>query len=153
MPLHRLALASALVCLAGFSPQSSHAAAVITGAYFEETKSFNCPNSLNCALFFDTLPAATEGKFLDIEEISCIVDATQGLSRAWLYVSDGGANPRRARGLDTPPKSSPLVAFNNFVIFKIAGGAPRTVSVGFTALASSLVFSGSCTVVGTISPS
>lgn len=152
MPQHRLALVSVAACLLGFSVQPGHAAAVIAGTYFEETNTFSCLNSLNCALFFDTLPAATAGKFLDIDEISCIVDVTQGLARAWLYVSDGGANPRRARGLDTPPKSSPLVSFNNQVHFKIAGGAPRTVSVGFTALASSNVFSGSCTVVGTISP-
>lgn len=152
MSKNRLAPIAIVTLLLGLTVQPGQSAPVVAGTYYEHTGVFNCPTSFTCTLLFAPLPAQTQNQFVVLDEISCILSATTGLLRAQLFVSDGGVNPRRRRGLNVPVTEASAIAFNNQVHFKIAGGAPRTVSASFTAIGLSTDFNGQCTIVGTISP-
>lgn len=140
-------LAASLLAVVTGVPHAS--ALTISGDYYEDTVSGGCPGS-TCEVAF-SLPAATTGQFLYLEELSCIVQITGAVANALYYLTDGGnTNIRRPHYIDAPPGLNGT-SFSKQTRFKITGGPPRTLVIrAITREGQSGLPSMSCSIIGTL---
>ncbi len=149
MATYLLRFGLALVGLAAPFCTPAHAAS-ISGTYYEDTASMDCPNSTQCFLVFPTLADSTAGSVITITEVSCTLDVTAGVGRGQAVVTDNGANVRRPHFMNVVREPGGT-SFRDTMNLRIGGGPPRQLRLLFKALNVTTKFEGTCTFVGTIS--
>lgn len=125
-------------------------AATIAGSYYEESGAANCSATF-CTLVFPAFPAALNGQFVNLTELSCSTYSSNGLASAQLLVSDNGVNLRRPHHIAVD-HSAEGSAFSAQLDFKVTGGPPRQMVLSFYSNTTGTI-NAICTLVGRISSS
>lgn len=125
-------------------------ALIISEDYFEDSGSVSCGSASTCTLVLP-LTDATTNKLVTLREISCNLQAAEGVDTFRVSVSDtGGTNNRRYHygvvDIDRKGAFSVWQPLN----FKITGGPPREIRV-FLNNDQPAFMTAYCTVVGTLS--
>lgn len=139
------AITAALAAFA-FAPAS---AATLAGTYYEDSADATCSPGQACTFNFAQFPAATAGKFITIEFVSCGMLTYSTWEYAAFWISDAGGNLRRKQYLSTT-RSAGSQTIMQQVKIKIAGGPPRQPVIKTMVASNSDGHQGNCTIVGTV---
>lgn len=141
-----------LVSAALLSALSAAQATTVSGSYYEEEAETTCTLTAACHMTFPVLPASTNGMFLNLEEISCQFIGTQVPIGGRIYISDSGANARRAHYFDINAikGTEEITYFSEPLKHKLAGGPPRQLRIWFQFKAATEVHM-KCALVGSLS--
>jgi len=137
---------SALALAAMSMPAS---ALTLSGTYYEDSADATCTAGQACTFNFAQFPAATAGKFIIIEFVSCGMLTYSTWDYAAFWISDAGANLRRKQYISTT-RSSGLQSIMQQVKIKISGGPPRQPVIKTSVVSNSDGHQGTCTIVGTV---